>query len=162
MTSVAGQFMYGLVTHGPLPGDEPMAAKKPTRFMSNSWYTLHELSTRCDRSHVHQELMGGRASKVAEYPDALCRSICRGLANQKRYDVSGMVCTGSLNSLSLKSLLEPDSSRFPAHWIDSKHEPDGTAHKFLVTGAAFEEEAIGAFKVGHNDGADLLRIETNS
>ena len=36
MTSVADQCMVGLVTPGPLPGKEPMAAKKPTQFMSNS------------------------------------------------------------------------------------------------------------------------------
>ena len=159
MTSVADQCMYGLVTPGPLPEKALMAAKKPTQFMSNSWCILHELATRCDKSHVHQELMGGRASKAAEYPDELCRAICRGLANQKRYDLSGKVCTGSLDSLSLMSLLEPIDSQFPAHWIDSKHEPEGTAHEFLATDTAVEEEALGAFKVGHNDGADLLKIE---
>ena len=81
--------MYGLVTSGPLPDKEPMAAKKPTQFMSNSWCVLHELTTRCDKSHVHQELMGGRASKAARCPDELCRVICRGLANQMRYDLWG-------------------------------------------------------------------------
>ena len=159
MTSVADQCMYGLVTPGPLPDREPMAAKKPTRFLSNSWCVLHELATRCDHSHVHQELMGGRASKAAEYPDQLCRAICRGIANQKRYDQSGKVCTGNLDSLTLKSLLEPEGSQFPAHWIDTKHEPEGTAHEFLVTDAAVEEEEFGAFKVGRNDGAELLKAE---
>ena len=112
MTSVADQCMHGLVTPGPLPEKELMAAKKPTQVMSNSWCILHELATRCDKSHVHQELMGGRASKAAEYPDELCRAICRGLANQKRYDLSGKVCTGNLDYLSV-------ASQFPAHWIDS-------------------------------------------
>ena len=36
MTSAADQCMYGLVTTGPLPDKEPLAAKKPTLFMSNS------------------------------------------------------------------------------------------------------------------------------
>ena len=106
--------------------------------------------------------MGGRASKAAEYPDEFCRAICRGVANQTRYDLSGKVCTGSLDSLSLKSLLDPDSFQFPAHWIDSIQEPEGTAHKFLVTDTAVEEEVLGAFRVRHNDGADLLKIEMSS
>ena len=83
MTSEADQRKYGLVTPEPLPEKELMTAKKPTQFMSNSWCILHELATRCDKSHVHQELMAGRASKAAEYPDELCRAICRGLTNQK-------------------------------------------------------------------------------
>jgi hypothetical protein len=149
--------MYGLVTPGPFSEKALMAAKKPTQFMSNSWCILHVLAARCDKSHVHQELMGGRASKAAEYPDELCRAICRGLANQKRYDLSGKVCTGSLDYLLLMSLLEPIDSLLPAHWIDSKHEPEGTAHEFLVTDTAVEEEALGAFKVGHIDGADILK-----
>ena len=85
-----------------------------------------------------------------------------GLANQKRYDLSGKVCTGSLDSLSLKSLLEPDSSQFPAHSIDCRHEAEGTAHEFLVTGTAVEEKTLEAFRVGHDDGADLLKAEMSS
>ena len=113
-------------------------------------------------SHVHQELTGGRASKEAGYPDELCRAICRGIANEKRYDLSGKVCTGSLDSLSLKSLLEPGTFQFPAHWIDSMHAPEGSAHEFLATDTVVEEEALGAFRVGHNDGADLLRAEMSN
>ena len=52
MTSVADQCMYGLVISCPLPDKEPMAAKKPTQLMSNSWCVLHELSTKCAKSHV--------------------------------------------------------------------------------------------------------------
>ena len=131
-------------------------------FMPNSWCVLHDPSARCDKSNVHQEVMGGRASKAAEFPDALYRATCRALSNQEMYDLSGKVCTGTLDSLSLKSLLEPDSFQFPAHWIDSQHEPEGTAHELLVTDSAVEEEALGAFRVGHNDGADLLKAETSS
>ena len=59
MTSVVDQCMYGLVTPGPLPDKQTMAAKKPTRFLSSSLRVLHELATRCDSSNEHQELMGG-------------------------------------------------------------------------------------------------------
>ena len=101
--------------------------------------------------------MGGRASKAAEYPDELCRAICRGISNPKRYDLSGGVCTGSIDSLALKSLVEPDDFQFPKHWIDNSHEPDGTAHERLVIDAPVEEETLGAFKVGHNTGADFAQ-----
>ena len=81
---------------------------------------------------------------------------------RRRYDLSGKVCSGNPDYLSLMSLLEPVDSQFPTHWIDNKHEPEGTAHEFLVIDSAAEEEALGVFKVGHNDGADLLRIEMSS
>ena len=97
---VADQCMYGLKTRGSADGEE-LPAKKPTRFVSNSWCVLQELSTRCDRSHVHQQLMGGRAAGAAEYPDELCNAFCRGIANQLVYDRTGRVCamkTEDLNS----------------------------------------------------------------
>ena len=125
MTQIADQCMYGLTT----PGLEGLSAKKPTKFLSNSWCILPELFVRCDKQHVHQQLMGGRGAKAAEYPDALCKAICRGLANQKRYDASGKVCTGPVTANVLQSLMtmiQPGVSEFPEHWRDSKHEPDGT------------------------------------
>ena len=74
--------MYGLTTlNASRTGQAP--AKKPTRFLSNSKFILDELNTRCDKSHSHEPLMGGRASKAQEYTYELCRSICRGLHKQK-------------------------------------------------------------------------------
>ena len=32
---------------------------------------------KCDGSHEHQQLIGGRAKKAEVYPDELCRAICR-------------------------------------------------------------------------------------
>ena len=139
MTFVADQCIYGLVTPGPFPDKEAMAAKKPTRFLSNSWRVLHELATRGDRSNKHQDLMRGRASKPAEYPDELCRAICRGIANQKRYDLSGRVCTGSSDSISLKPLCGQEGFQFPEHGDYSKRKPDGTAHELLVIDAPVEK-----------------------
>ena len=57
------------------------------------------------------------------------------------------------------SLLEPVDSHFPTHWIDNKHEPEGTEHEILATDTTVEHEALGAFKVGHIDDADLLNLE---
>ena len=96
--------MYGLVT----PNADHTAmvpAKKPTQFMSNGWCILSELSRRCDKSHAHQPLMGGRASKAQEYTVQLCRAICRGLVKQKEYDRKGKVCIGAIGAKQLKSLI---------------------------------------------------------
>ena len=81
-TVIGDQCMYGLVT----PNADRSAmvpAKKPTRFVSNGWYILKELDTKCDKSHTHQALMGGRASKAQEYTYTLCRAMCRGLRGRR-------------------------------------------------------------------------------
>ena len=77
VTTVADQCMYGLVTHNQ-HGDW-MAAKKPTKFATNSVYMARRLGTRCDRSHKHEPLLGGRAAKAALYPSALIHEILRGM-----------------------------------------------------------------------------------
>ena len=196
VTSVADQCVYGLET--PSKTDTGSApAKKPTRFISNSWCIPHELATRCDDSHVHQHLVGGRAAKAQEYPDKLCRAICRGLANQTRYDEGGKVCTGGVGINALMSLLspvnvcgenhvkppvghvniphganpEPSSGgsktylsselSFPPHWVDSKHEPDGTARTFIGTGDK-TTRSVGMLHSGVNDGAEALAREMSS
>jgi len=56
--TVSDQCMYGLVTKG-MNGEE-VSAKKPTQWASTSPQMLKRLSTRCDKSHVHQHLIGGR------------------------------------------------------------------------------------------------------
>ena len=85
---VGDMCMYGLMT---LSGDRKsmVPAKKPTQFMGNGKFIMNELSTRCDKTHAHKPLMGGRASKAQEYSYELWRAMCRGLAKQKRYDHIG-------------------------------------------------------------------------
>ena len=102
--TVADQCMYWLVTPN-ADRTEFVPAKTPTKFMSSRWYVLGELSTRCDKSHVHQPLMGGRASKAQEYTCDLCRAICRGVVKQRMYGRSGKACTGSMQLRQLKSLI---------------------------------------------------------
>ena len=81
-------------------------AKTPTQFMGNSQCILDELSTRWDKSHPHQPLMGERASKAQEYSYELCRAMCRGLAKQKRYDRSGKACVGMMANTALMSFVQ--------------------------------------------------------
>ena len=102
--SFGDMCMYGLVT----PNSDRtgyLPAKKPTQFMSNSWYVLKELGTRNDKSHEHQHLVGGRACKAAEYAFGLCDAICRGMARQKAYDRTGETCSGQMSGRQLQSVI---------------------------------------------------------
>ena len=76
-TTVADQCMYGLLTAG--PDGQPMPAQKPTKWASSSPHMLRRLSTRCDKSHAHQHLVGGRAAAAAYYPAKLISQILRGI-----------------------------------------------------------------------------------
>ena len=76
-TTVADQCMYGLTTAG--PDGQPMPAQKPTKWASSSPHMLRRLSTRCDKSHAHQHLVGGRAAAAAYYPAKLISQILRGM-----------------------------------------------------------------------------------
>ena len=58
----ADQCEYSLVT---TVKGETRPARKPTSFLSNSWYIANELTRRCKEYHKHFSLMEGRA-KAAE------------------------------------------------------------------------------------------------
>ena len=78
---VADQCMYGLDTPSEKDRSKLMPAMKPTRFMTSSPQMAAELGQRCDRSHVHQQLVGGRAANAAFYPLGLIRAILNGIRN---------------------------------------------------------------------------------
>ena len=48
--------------------------------MTNSPFMVDALDARCDKSHKHQHLVGGRAADAAFYPPKLLRAILRGMA----------------------------------------------------------------------------------
>ena len=78
-TVVAHQCMYGLTSPVSRRSSERLPALKPTRFMSNSMYMAEKLSLRCDKSHKHQQLIGGRAHDAAFYPLPLVKAILSGI-----------------------------------------------------------------------------------
>ncbi len=80
--SIADQCQYGLKTWSNNKGKRDAAAKKKTKFMTNSAEIAQELSKRCNSNHRHQPLVDGRAKDAAEYPEGLCRAIVRGLVIQ--------------------------------------------------------------------------------
>ena len=73
---IGDQCMMGLKTCS--DSGVEMAAKKPTRFLTNSGSIARRQDIRCDGSHPHQHLVGGRAKHAAEYPAGLCDRICEG------------------------------------------------------------------------------------
>ena len=74
--------MMGLVSWSPDGHQGP--AKKPTGFMTNSEHIGNRLSLRCDGTHDHVPLVGGRAAAAAIYPTKLCTLICEGLKDEIR------------------------------------------------------------------------------
>ena len=75
---VCDQCQFGLVTKGNKRG-QLMPAMKPTRFVSSSRHMLECLDKRCDRSHQHRHLTGGRCKDAAFYPLPLVKAILRGI-----------------------------------------------------------------------------------
>ena len=74
---ISDQCEYGLLTPG--PGGVPTPAKKPTRWMSSSAQMIKRLSRRCSKTHVHQQLVGGRAKACEDYSIELVTDILRGM-----------------------------------------------------------------------------------
>ena len=79
-TTITDQCMFGLRTWG--VDGTPMPAKKKTRFMSSATEILSAINRTCDGTHVHQQLLDGRAGYAAIYPPALCQAMCKGLTRQ--------------------------------------------------------------------------------
>ena len=98
-TVVGDQCMYGLLTPSELDRDILAPAKKSTRFMSNYPVMLDQLKLRCDKTHSHQPLTGGRCADAARYPAKLVHAILKGMTLQKRQD--------SLRTASVKEELVP-------------------------------------------------------
>ena len=57
----------------------PAPSMKPTKFLASSIFMAKRLQARCDHSHVHQQLTGGRCKDAAYYPLPLIRAILKGI-----------------------------------------------------------------------------------
>ena len=79
----ADQCMYEFKTRGDT-SESSMPSMKPTRFMSNSPHKPKHLGRRCDKSHRHQPLEGGRCADAAFYPLPLIRAILRACMTRRR------------------------------------------------------------------------------
>ena len=70
--------MYGLETLSAVD-KSPAPAMKPTGFMTSSIHMARQLQRRCDHSHVHQQLVGGRCKDASYYPLPLIRAMQQGM-----------------------------------------------------------------------------------
>ena len=94
--TVADQCQFGLVTKG--PSGEPKPTMKPTRFASNSWLLLEELTRRCGHEHDNQPLMGGRAAAAAEYPRiSVTRSVVASSVRSSMIESPMWLCLSTAN-----------------------------------------------------------------
>ena len=100
---------------------------------------LQELSTGCDKTHEHQQLMGGRAARAAEYPDELCEPFCRGIANQLMYDRTGRVRAMKVEDLS--SFVENTVNAMASRETAETNPVSGSS--MLPTGGSSETRTIG-------------------
>ena len=82
---VCDQCQFGLTT---LSEDRKgrELAMKPTRFLTSSQSMAECLDRRCDRSHKHQHLAGGRAAEAAFYPLPLIRAILKGMRKTSDFE----------------------------------------------------------------------------
>ena len=74
----AAQCMYGLEIPSAVDG-APVPAMKSTRCLTSSIYMARRLQKRCDHSHAHQQMVGGRCKDAAYYPLPLIRAMLRGM-----------------------------------------------------------------------------------
>ena len=86
-TVTCDQCQFGLTTKGDVEG-ERMPAMKPTKFITTSPQMIEQLGLRCDRSHKHRHLTGGRCAETAFYPLPLIRAILKGIAKTRDFEES--------------------------------------------------------------------------
>ena len=137
-TGTAHMCALGLTTESKSNPSQRVPVMKPTRFMSNSWCIIQALSRRCECKEPHGDLLDGRAKAAAVYPDKLCHTICRALAEQLRHDRERTVGTREMTENDIVDLfreVKPGAisnirehyAGIPEHWRDIYHEEDGTA-----------------------------------
>ena len=107
-TVKADLCMFGLTTRGKRTSDVS-AARRRTRFMTNSYSIARELEKTCDGAHRHQALVEGRANATERYPPALCRAICRGFIKETRNNVQCVKAVAEVSPSNVKEKLpNPD------------------------------------------------------
>ena len=116
--------------------------KKPTVLMTSSRCIAEQINRRCDGSHDHVHLVGGGAAAAQVYPDALCQSILRGIAERQKIDASRQVSSPKMSQDHLRSFigsvfctdvgtvkdlakLTKPIGNWPDNWAEPAHQEDG-------------------------------------
>ena len=121
--AVADQCMYGLKTYGKDKKVQDKAARKRTKFMTNSQCMAEELSKRCRGEHAHQALEGGRAKEARIYPEELCEAMVRGVIRQMEDNVESLRC---LMTVKATDSIWQESEGLKARSQGGDHEEDWT------------------------------------
>ena len=66
-----GEWTTASVAEHRIEPDRAIAARKRTKFMTNSAEVARAVHRRCDQQHPHQALVNGRAKKAEEYMEEL-------------------------------------------------------------------------------------------
>ena len=91
------QCMYGLVSD--TPGGGQMPARKNTTIMTNCPALAITLNMRCDGSHQHQQLIGGkRTAKAQVYPEKLVDALVEGIQLKMKWDNEHLYVLAVLDS----------------------------------------------------------------
>ena len=80
------QCQYGLVTPSVDDPEQLLPALKPTKWLTNSSIMASLLSQKCDGSHQHQHLVGGRCKDASFYPVPIVKAILKGIERQRAFD----------------------------------------------------------------------------
>lgn len=123
--------MHVWIDHKRREGEGGESNKKPTRFLTNGGELAKELRKRCDRSHGHQQLVGGRAAAAARCPEKLCRAFCAGLMeelNRKKQSVKQIFSSKAVSRIEERGEEhEEEGSQDAAAWDDLTGEELSTA-----------------------------------
>ena len=118
---------FGMEARDPLDG-QVRPVQKRTAVLTNSYEIAQRLRRECpnrgaDKSmhHQHVKLEGGSLCKNAQvYPRTFCRTICEGIAAQRRMDSMNLVAMGAMSVEELMSMGHDDLHE--DHMSDSKYE----------------------------------------
>ena len=124
------QCQFGLTTKGATK-DIRAPAMKPTKFMSSSSQMLSQLDRRCDRSHTHQHLSGGRCAEAAFYPIPLIKEMLRGI--RATHDAENVAVENHSDKLQYLSTCMNDKVELCNAIGGSQDEPnsEAVAHTFV-------------------------------
>ena len=104
--------------------------QKATRVLTNSPEVALRIARRCPNRgsdqglhHIHCKLEGGKRCKRAQvYPRAFCRTVCEGVAAQKKHD-----------SLNLSALVPMDVEELMEFGLDDLHDGNFDDYSWTAT-----------------------------
>ena len=104
---------------------------KPTRIMSSSEEVLKRIRKPCTGGHRHVHLISGKAKAAQVYPRAFCRTICEGIAAQKKLEYLGMEARPLMSMEEMTKAAKSDEDKSPSAELHETYGDDVVAHDDL-------------------------------